>query len=66
MYVTPLQLFFCALGMAFILEGMIYFLFPVDLKKFLENISEIPSSAFRNFGLFAMLIGLVIIYFTIR
>lgn len=66
MYVTPLQLFFCALGMAFILEGMIYFLFPVDLKNFLENISELSPSAFRNFGLFAMLSGLVIIYFTIR
>ncbi|WP_461833329.1 DUF2065 domain-containing protein [Desulfothermus sp.] len=66
MYVTPLQLFLCALGLAFILEGMIYFLFPSSIKNFLENISEIPPSALRNFGLFAMLSGLIIVYFTIR
>ncbi|GAB6887791.1 hypothetical protein JCM13304A_12890 [Desulfothermus okinawensis JCM 13304] len=66
MYVTPAQLFFCALGLAFIFEGMIYFLFPSNLKRFLESISDIKVSTLRNFGLLAMVTGLFIVYLVLR
>lgn len=64
--VTPIQLFFLGLGFSFIIEGMIYFLFPSKAKKMLENINNMSSLVLRNFGFVAMLTGLFIVYMTIR
>ena len=66
MVVTPLQLFFCALGLAFILEGMLYFLFPLRIKKLLENLEQFPPTFLRNMGLWIIIIGLIIVYFSIH
>ncbi len=65
MYISGPKLFFCALGLAFVMEGMIYFLFPSYLKNFLEKIYEMSPSVIRSLGLTAMIFGLIIIYFSI-
>jgi len=53
-----------ALGLAFILEGMPYFLFAERMPAVLEQLSKKPASALRGLGFFAMLAGLGLVFFS--
>lgn len=64
--VTLLQLFFLGLGFAFMLEGMIYFLFPSSIKKMLVHVEEMSPLVLRNFGFLAMITGLFVVYMVLR
>jgi len=51
-----------ALGLAFILEGMLYFLFAEKMPEFLRYLSERPPSLLRKLGLLAIIIGLALLF----
>jgi uncharacterized protein YjeT (DUF2065 family) len=55
--------FLCVLGMVFIIEGIPYFVFPEKLKIYLAKMITMPDSTLRFLGIFAMIIGLVLLYF---
>ncbi len=57
-----MKYFLCVLGMVFILEGLPYFVFPEKIKAYLTKLLDMPDSALRTFGLFAMLTGLILLY----
>lgn len=57
-----MKYFITALGLALIIEGMPYFLFPAGVKRVLAAMQELPEHLLRFFGLTIMLIGLVILY----
>ncbi len=57
-----MKFFLTALGLAMVLEGMPYFLFPAGVKRLLATIGEQPEKALRLFGLFAMLTGVALMY----
>jgi uncharacterized protein len=59
-----LRLFLIALGLAFMLEGLPYFLFAERLPKMLRQLSEQPPGFIRFLGLGGMLLGLVVISLT--
>ena len=57
------SLFIKALGLAFIIEGIPYFLFAERMPAVLEKLLDKPVASLRKIGLSALLIGLLLIYF---
>ncbi len=57
------SLLFCVLGLAFILEGLPYFLFAEKMPSVLKMLMEQPPSSLRKIGVGAILIGLLLVYF---
>ncbi|MFP4084161.1 MAG: DUF2065 domain-containing protein [Desulfonatronovibrio sp.] len=57
-----LTFFLSALGLAFILEGIPYFIWAEKMPKFLETMSRMPPSSLRRLGITAIILGLLVIY----
>jgi len=57
-----LGFFLCALGLAFILESIPYFIWAEKMPKFLEIMSRQPPSSLRRVGLIGIIIGIMVIY----
>jgi uncharacterized protein YjeT (DUF2065 family) len=55
--------FLCVLGMVLIIEGLPYFISPERLKIYLLKMTTMPDSTLRFFGISAMIVGLVLLYF---
>lgn len=53
-----------AVGIVFVIEGLLYALFPAAMKKMMAAALEQNVSNLRTAGLIAIFIGLVIIYMT--
>ena len=58
--------FLSALGLAFILEGLPYFLFAEKMPVALRALAEKNPKALRSIGISAILAGLVAIFFARR
>jgi uncharacterized protein YjeT (DUF2065 family) len=56
------KIFVTALGLAFILEGLPYFLLAEKMPTVLRGLSERPPSELRRLGLTAIAVGLVVVY----
>jgi uncharacterized protein YjeT (DUF2065 family) len=54
--------FATALGLAFILEGLPYFLLAEKMPTVLRGLSERPPSELRRLGLAAISAGLLVVY----
>jgi uncharacterized protein len=54
--------FITALGIAFVLEGIAYALFPGRARNALEMISQMPESTLRYFGLGAAVAGVFVVW----
>ena len=54
--------FITALGLAFILEGLPYFLFAERMPKVLQLLLEKSPAGIRKIGLGALLFGLILVY----
>jgi uncharacterized protein YjeT (DUF2065 family) len=59
-----LQLFFTALGLVFIFEGITPFLGPRLWRRMMQQMIIQNDKSLRIFGLVSMLIGLIILYLT--
>ncbi|MFO7726970.1 MAG: DUF2065 domain-containing protein [Desulfonatronovibrio sp.] len=57
-----LTFFLSALGLAFILEGIPYFIWAEKMPKFLETMSRLPASSLRRLGITAIILGILVIY----
>jgi uncharacterized protein len=57
-----MKYFLCVLGMAFIIEGLPYFIFPERLKLYLLKMTKMPASTLRFIGISAMIVGLILLY----
>ncbi len=54
--------FLTALGLAILIEGVCYALFPDAMKKMMLSVLEQPSSALRMLGVTAAIVGVGIIW----
>lgn len=54
--------FLTALGLAIVIEGVCYALFPDAMKKMMLSVLEEPSSALRMLGVTAAIVGVGIIW----
>jgi uncharacterized protein len=57
-----MDFFLCVLGMVLVVEGLPYFAFPENMKKWIAMILEMPENTLRKFGLVMMFIGLGLVY----
>ena len=51
-----------AVGLLFVIEGLLYTIFPTQMKKMLQQMQNISGSNLRTGGLFFALIGFIIIW----
>ena len=58
-----MKYFLTAFGLMLIFEGMPYFAYPERMIEVLREITGLPPSSLRIFGLVSMIAGLVICYF---
>ena len=61
-----MKLLFTLVGLIFILEGLPYLTFPEAMQRWLQQIMEMKSAQLRMVGLFAVGLGLLICYITLR
>ena len=54
---------FAALGLALVLEGAAYALFPQQMKRLVALLVTQPEGAVRTSGLMAALLGLAVVIF---
>lgn len=57
-----MKFFLCALGLAFILEGIPYFLFAERMPLVLRMLVEKPPSVLRKIGIGALVTGMILIF----
>jgi uncharacterized protein YjeT (DUF2065 family) len=51
-----------AFGLFLVLEGLVYAGFPGAVKRMARQLPLMPDSTLRNFGVIAMLIGVVVVW----
>ena len=58
-----MKFFLCVIGLILIIEGLPYFVFPDKIKIYLLKVYEIPDVTLRILGFFAVVTGLILVYF---
>ena len=53
---------FAALGLALVLEGAAYTLFPDAMRKMMEQILALPTANVRTIGLFTAFTGVALVW----
>jgi len=54
--------FLSALGLVFVIEGVLYVLFPEPMKRMMVRLAGQPSGLLRMAGLAATALGVVIVW----
>jgi len=70
MYAQPMQfdinLFLCALGLAFVIEGLPYFIWAEKMPRILSMLAESGTGRLRKMGILAIATGLILIFIARR
>lgn len=56
------ELFFSALALVLVIEGLMPALFPSFYKKTMEKVTLMPASALRSTGVVTMISGAILLY----
>ena len=51
-----------AIGLVFVLEGLVFAVFPDEWKKMVAAAQEMPAVELRKFGIGAMALGVFIVW----
>ena len=54
--------FIVAVGLVFVIEGLLYAAFPGAMRKMILDISNMPENSMRVAGLAALVFGLVVVW----
>ncbi|MBX6328076.1 MAG: DUF2065 domain-containing protein [Pseudolabrys sp.] len=54
--------FLAALGLVFVIEGVIFIAFPGHAKAAMQSVLETPDATLRGIGLAAAIIGLILVW----
>ena len=63
---SKLSLFFAALGLAMLLEGLPYLISPSGVRRYLAMLQEAGDGALRAMGFALIVLGLVVTYVSTR
>ncbi len=61
-----LEVFVISIGLVLVIEGTLYFFLANNLNFLISRLKELNPKTIKNFSLIMALIGLCLIYFTIR
>jgi hypothetical protein len=54
--------FLVALGLVFVIEGLVFAAFPGAAKRAVAQVLEMPEAALRLVGIFSALLGLILVW----
>ena len=54
--------FIVALGLVFVIEGLIFSACPATAKRAMESVQQTPDSALRTVGIVSAILGIVLIW----
>jgi len=54
--------FLAALGLVFVIEGLIFAAFPAQAKRAMQSVLETPETTLRAIGLGSALIGVIVVW----
>ena len=54
--------FIVALGLVFVIEGLMFSAFPATAKRAMESVQETPDGTLRTVGMVSALVGIVLIW----
>ncbi len=57
-----MEYFLTVVGLLFFLEGLPYMAFPERMKRWLQEILELPSGQLRLLGAVLMILGLILVF----
>ena len=61
-----IELFLFGIGFVLLFEGLVYFFFAKKIKEMFEMIKNIKAEKIRNFSSILIILGLCLIYFTLK
>ena len=61
-----LELFLFGIGFVLLFEGLVYFFFAKKIKTMFAMIKDIKAEKIRNFSTILIILGLCLIYFTLK
>ena len=61
-----LELFLFGIGFVLLFEGLVYFFFAKKIKDMFKLVSTVKSEKIRNFSSILIILGLCLIYFTLK
>ena len=61
-----LELFLFGIGFVLLFEGLVYFFFAKKIKSMFEMIKAIKAEKILNFSTILIILGLCLIYFTLK
>jgi uncharacterized protein YjeT (DUF2065 family) len=56
--------FLVALGLVFVIEGLMFAAFPASAKRALASVMETPDATLRIIGIGSAILGLVLVWLT--
>ena len=54
--------FLAALGLVFMIEGLVFAAFPAQAKRAMASVLETPETALRVIGLGSAVVGLIVVW----
>jgi len=54
--------FLAALGLVFVIEGLVFAAFPGQAKRAMESVLDTPDATLRTIGLVSALVGLIVVW----
>jgi uncharacterized protein YjeT (DUF2065 family) len=54
--------FLAAMGLVFVIEGLIFAAFPTSAKKAIASVLDTPDTPLRMMGIGAAVVGLVVVW----
>ncbi len=54
--------FIVALGLVFVLEGLVFSAFPATAKRAMESVQQAPDGTLRIVGIVSAIVGIVLIW----
>lgn len=63
---APWTLVLAAVGLWFLIEGLIYALFPEAMQRFLDWAARLPLGEFRSAGIWTAALGAILVYIALR
>jgi uncharacterized protein YjeT (DUF2065 family) len=54
--------FIVALGLVFVIEGLVFSAFPSTAKRAMESVQQSPDGSLRGIGIVSAIIGILLIW----
>ena len=54
--------FIVALGLVFVIEGLVFCAFPATAKRAMESVQQAPDATLRTVGIVSAVVGIVLIW----